>query len=100
MRIFFPIVLSVLVFGCAPASSTRSTTNVNGSLDEARVLAIARAAVSTNDTWIDRADFEKPKRQPDGSWRVFVQRHPVVHGGHRFITIDAEGRVTNYGRGL
>src|SRR5262245_10061479 len=98
--LFLLIVLPAVVVGCAPTSGTRSTTSDTGSLDEARVLAIARAAVATNDTWIDRAEFEKPKRQPDGSWSVFVQRHPVVAGGHRFITIDAQGRVTNYGRGL
>jgi hypothetical protein len=68
-------------------------------LDEARVLAIARAAVATNDTWLDRAEFESPKRQPDGSWRVLVWRMPATPGGHRLITIDSDGKVMEYFRG-
>jgi hypothetical protein len=100
MRIFSLIVLSVVAVGCAPTSTPRPTATSSGALDEAAVLAIARAAVTTNDTWIDRAEFETPKRQPDGSWKVLVWRQPATPGGHRHITIDAEGRVTDYGRGL
>jgi hypothetical protein len=69
-------------------------------LDEAQVLAIARAAVATNDTWLDRAEFETPRQQPDGSWQVLVRRLPATPGGDRLITIDEKGNVTRYGRGL
>jgi Flp pilus assembly protein CpaB len=71
-----------------------------GALDDARVLAIARAAVATKDTWVDRAEFDRPKRHPDGSWSVFVWRLPTTWGGHRFISIDPKGSVTAYERGL
>jgi len=53
MRIFLVIVLSAVVVGCDPTIGTQSTTTGTGSLDETKVLAIARAAVTTNDTWID-----------------------------------------------
>jgi hypothetical protein len=58
---------------------------------------IARQAVSTNDTWIDRATFEANR---DGSgWYVFVQRRPIEFGGRRVVKIDDTGRVTAYIRG-
>ena len=100
MRILPFIILLVVAVGCSPTSSTRSVTTGTGSLGEARVLAIARAAVAMNDTWLYRAEFEEPKRQADGSWSVLVWRLPKTPGGHRFISIDIEGRVTQYGRGL
>jgi pimeloyl-ACP methyl ester carboxylesterase len=81
-------------------TSPRSKAAGSVALDEATVLAIAKAAVTTNDTWIHRAEFERPIHQPDGSWSVQVWRRPATPGGHRFITIDAEGRVTQYVRGL
>src|SRR4051794_5541307 len=98
MRTFLLIILLAVVVGCASTSETHNTP-VSGGLDEAKVLAIARAAVATNDTWVDRTEFETPKRQPDGSWSVLVWRRPATPGGHRSITIDAKGRVTDYVRG-
>jgi hypothetical protein len=71
-----------------------------GSLDAERVLAIARAAVATNDTWLDKAEFETPKRKADGTWSVMVWRLPKTPGGHRLITVDATGKVTDYMRGI
>ena len=100
MRIFTLIILAAVAVGCAPTPSTQRATIGSGVLDEAGVLAIARAAVATNDSWLDRAEFETPRRQPDGSWRVLVWRIPKTPGGHRFISIDQKGRVTDYGRGL
>ena len=100
MHALLLIVLLAVAVGCAPTAGTHDAAVSGGSLDEARVLVIARAAVATNDTWIDRAEFETPKRQPDGSWSVLVWRRPATPGGHRFITIDAKGKVTDYGRGL
>ena len=97
MRILSLILIAAVVGGCSRRSPTQTTSG--GVLDEARVLSIARAAVATNDTWIDRAEFEKPKRQSDGSWSVLVWRRPATPGGHRLITINADGSVTDYGRG-
>jgi hypothetical protein len=104
MRILWLIALATLAVGCAPKSSTStepvpSTVTAAGVLDEAKVLAIARQAVSTNDTWLDRAEFQTPERRPDGSWSVLVWRLPKVPGGHRLILIDEKGRVTAYIRG-
>ena len=104
MRVSWPIILVAVVVGCGPSSTPADdephAARKAGVLDEIQVLAIAREAVATNDTWIDRAEFETPKRQPDGSWRVRVWRLPKVPGGHRFISIDENGQVTAYGRGL
>ena len=99
MRILLFIVLAAVAVGCGGTSRPQSTTS-SGALDEARVLAIARAAVATNDTWVDRAEFDKPRHWPDGSWSVVVWRLPAQAGGHRSIRIDPEGRVTQYVRGL
>ena len=97
----FIVFVAVVVMGCASPLSTGQTAPERGAgpVDEARVLAIARAAVAANDTWLNRAEFEKPKRRPDGSWSVLVWRRPATPGGQRVISIDAKGRVANYGRG-
>jgi hypothetical protein len=96
MRAFSLIVLLVVAVGCAPRSRNHSANAGSGALDETRVLAIARAAVATNETWIDRAKFETPNRHPDGSWGVIVWRLPATPGGSRVILIDETGRVTDY----
>jgi len=93
-----------LVAGCshAPPTDTTATPPATAkapSLTQAEVLAIARQAVSTNDTWLDRAEFETPQRRPDGSWSVMVWRLPKTPGGHRFILINEKGQVTRYVRG-
>jgi hypothetical protein len=67
-------------------------------LDEARVLAIARAAVATNDTWLDRAEFETPELESDGSWVVSDWRLPKTPGGNRVITVDPKGLIRHYVR--
>lgn len=66
-------------------------------LTEQDAIAIAREAVTQNDTWVDLATFEA---KPDGAgWSVVVWRQPATPGGHRLVLIDAEGNVTNYIRG-
>ena len=100
MRTLWLVLLAVMVVGCALTSRPHERPADNSVLDETRVLAIARAAVAANDTWVDRAEFDTPKRQPDGSWSVLVWRRPATPGGHRLITIDSKGNVTDYGRGL
>ena len=68
-------------------------------VEETHVVEIARQSVATNDTWVDRAEFELPEKKPDGSWRVTVWRMPKEPGGFRDISIDPNGKVTNYYRG-
>jgi hypothetical protein len=104
MRVFLLSILAAVAVGCARKSNTRTieapqVASGVSVLDEVKVLAIAREAVATNDTWLDRAEFETPKRQADGSWSVLVWRLPKVPGGHRLIEIDASGRVAAYVRG-
>ncbi len=69
-------------------------------LTAAKILEIARVAVTRNDDWIKQAKFDKPVRQPDGSWIVLVKRRPETPEGHRSITIAPDGEVTEYGRGI
>lgn len=91
-----------LLAGCAkqpeqPATMVSPATNATMALDEARVITIARQAVSTNDTWSKTATFEV---RSDGSgWTVTAWREPRVPGGHRLIRIDQNGQMTAYIRG-
>jgi hypothetical protein len=102
-----PLLLIVglgLLSGCAhhqraDTNGARPVTEQTVIVDEARVIEIARQAVAANDTWVDRAEFGRPKRRADGSWSVLVWRLPKVPGGHRIIRIDEKGRVTAYIRG-
>jgi hypothetical protein len=100
MRAFLHIILAVVTIGCSPKSDTPrqpASSAVTNGVDEAMAIAIARQAVSTNDTWVKRATFEAKR---DGlGWSVFVQRHPIELGGHRIVKIDESGKVTLYIRG-
>ena len=93
------ILLVAFTVGCSSGSNEKRMADSNGTLDNARIIAIARQAVEANDTWADRADFEAPERNADGSWSVLVWRLPKTPGGHRLISIDQEGKVTSYTRG-
>jgi hypothetical protein len=98
MRYFASILLAVLVFGCARKPST--PTEAALPLDATKVVAIARQAVATNDTWLAQAEFETPQHETNGSgWSVLVWRLPKTPGGHRLILIDETGKVTDYIRG-
>ena len=73
-----------LAAGCGHRSHPDATaplavTGQMATLTETEVLAIARQAVTTNDTWLDRAEFEPPKRRPDGSWSVLVWLQPALY---------------------
>ena len=99
MRNCIVIFLLALAVGCArerSGESFRVTTGPTETLDEKRVLEIARQAVATYDTWLDHAEFETPNRHLDGSWGVIVWRLPKVPEGNRVILIDARGQVTDY----
>jgi len=83
------------VVSTMPQSSPPASATVV--VDEVRAIAIARQAVATNDTWVDRAIF---KATPEGSgWSVWVWREPRTPGGDRTVLIDEKGRVTAYYRG-
>jgi hypothetical protein len=94
MRAFFSSIVFLVAIGCSPKSNT---TDVSGAMDETSAIAIARKAVSTNDTWVGRATF---KAMRDGTgWSVHVERWPPDFGGHRTVKIDTNGNVTAYSRG-
>jgi hypothetical protein len=102
--LFLLVVSLALVAGCghsrsADTTPARFSASQPPALTEAEVLALARQAVATNDTWLDRAEFETPRRRPDGSWSVLVWRLPKTPGGHRVIRISDQGQVTSYFRG-
>jgi hypothetical protein len=60
------------------------------------VLAAAREAVASHETWLDRAVFDRPIRNADGSWTVSVERRPMEPGGHRIVKISSDGKVKEY----
>jgi len=60
------------------------------------VLAAAREAVASHEMWLDRADFDRPIRNADGSWTVHVERLPRQPGGHRTVKIGSDGKVKEY----
>ena len=71
MRVFVSIMLAAVAVSCTRSFGTRvevvpplATTVC--ALDAARVTAIARQAVTTNDTWIASAEFETPHHETDG----------------------------------
>src|SRR6266850_7252389 len=102
MRYVLLITLIAMAAGCSPNAGTPSqvapapASNVV-TLDEAKVLAIARQAVATNDSSADRASF-KATRNGSG-WSVHVEFQPTYFGNDRLIKIDEYGRVTSYSRG-
>src|SRR5262245_31857671 len=70
------IMLAALAVGCSnagPACAAPQEPNASepSALSEEQVLAIARDAVAANDTWVERAEFEKPQRNSAG-WSVWV----------------------------
>lgn len=120
MRIFVSVLFVLLTLGCGRSSTQNPVVSTalpstgpdsqekpssvaeeseSWSEDEKRIAETARKAVAENDSWVDRTEFRKPERQSDGSWHVLVMRTPYQPGGHRYITIDAEGKVAEYGRG-
>lgn len=95
------IVPLAYLMGCSSRVETASPTTSTQSLtvEEKRIVEIARQAVATNDTWVDRAEFDRPVKNPDGDWSITVWYRPATPGGHRTITINEDGKVTDYQRG-
>jgi hypothetical protein len=84
-----------LLLGCAQFELTGPWSDVN---TEAEAIAIARAAVSANDDWVDRANFAA--KRDDLGWVVTVWREPRAPGDYRFVFVSPKGKVTGYVRGL
>lgn len=69
-------------------------------LTDKEVLAIAREAVANNETWLDQAEFDAPKRgEGAANWTVMVWRLPKTPGGFRVVAVDDAGQVVSYMRG-
>ena len=70
-RMFFSFVTIALLVICS------TTFDQANALDQSEVLNIARKAVATNETWIDRAEFEKPEwNTKNGTWLVLCTGFP------------------------
>ena len=98
MRTPLFILLLAVLAGCSQRTSTHMKADRPPTAEEKRIVEIARSAVATNDTWVDRAEFEIPTRDGSG-WSVYVRRLPYTPGGHRVVSIDEHERVTAYFRG-
>jgi hypothetical protein len=105
MRILLCIFIAALT-GCRRDSSRshKSGARLDSAaallpLDAAKVTAIARQAIATNDTWIARSEFNIHRHETNGSWSVLVWRLPRTPGGHRLVLIDETGRIIQYVRG-
>jgi len=98
MRTATSMLLLLALVGCSQSTSTRIRADRPLTSEEKRIVAIARSAVATNDTWVDRAEFEIPKRAGSG-WSVLVRRLPYAPGGHRVVFVDERDQVAGYFRG-
>jgi hypothetical protein len=96
-----PVIITVLAFltSCSPPGTARVNRSRPLTPEETRIVAIARQAVTTNDTWVAHAEFELPRRRPEGGWSVMVWDLPATPGGFRIVVIDESGRVTDYVKG-
>ena len=56
----------------ADAKTAPAAAGQTKALSETEVLPIARRTVATSDTRVDRAEFETPRRQADGSWSIIA----------------------------
>jgi hypothetical protein len=107
--VVFVFAASLIVSGCTPAhqigtapTSPIATTVKQGS-EEAKILEIAKKALTTNDASAEWTNYEVNRREDGWSvtaWRVhgrdFTGKRMFVSGGHRMILIDKKGRVTDY----
>ena len=97
MRTLSAIIVLVLLSACSRSPQIAASRALTA--EETRIIEIARHAVTTNDTWVDTAEFQLPQKQSDGSWSVTVWQLPKTYGGFRDISIDTNGAVTRYFRG-
>lgn len=111
---FFALVTSLIavtsVLGCMSQRSSSSTGNATVAKTDSHsnngIMNIARQEVLRNDSWAMTALYCGPRRDSNG-WSVAVwlitgydnDTKPLyAPNGHRLITIDRDGRVTEYAR--
>jgi|GEM_PF-2341272 len=86
-RMFYLFVTIALLIIC---STTFAQANA---LDQSEVLNTARKAVATNETWIDRAEFEKPEwNTKNGTWLVLCSGFPYFPAGTDFLLSVTMGK--------
>ena len=99
MRLVFLIASLALLTSCTHQRVAHVNAARPLTVEEVRIVEIARRAVATNDIWVDHAEFELPRHQPEGGWSIMVWRLSATPGGFRIITIDEKDKVTAYQRG-
>jgi hypothetical protein len=99
MNTLLSILLVAFTVGCSSVSDEKRMVDSHDAPDKIRIIEIARQAVEANDSWADRAEFQAPVKNADGSWSILAYRIPKTPGGHRLITINQEGKITSYTRG-
>jgi hypothetical protein len=97
IRTFSIAVLLFSLSGCGRTPKSSGGTDSLLPLDETKVVGIARKALDDRTGSSKNATFQ-PRR--DGSeWSVWVWWEPRTPGGHALITIDQNGKVTEYLQG-
>ena len=101
VRIALIILLLTSLTACSVKKPEQSGIIVPQELnaDEARMIAIARQFVATNQNWPD-AEFERPKRNAQAGWSVLVWKLPKTPDLDMLISIDDAGHVTKSHIGL
>ena len=109
----FPVsaILVAVVVGCSKKASDSLTSTLPPSnqvvsaatnqvvvLDEAKAIEIARQALAaTNVAWASQIKHYRVTRT-DAGWRVLLASDTIGH--HFFITIDKNGKVTDFSPGM
>ena len=97
IRAFSIAALLVIISGCGQQQTTVDEAPVSPPLNESKAVAIARKAVEERTGSSKNKKFEVSR---DGSdWKVLVLWEPAMPGGHAFITIDQNGKLTEYSAG-
>ena len=113
MRILVSMIFVAVVIGCSKKASdsleptlpstnrvTSPATNPVVVLDEAKAIEIARqTVVASNELWASNIGHFLATRTDTG-WRVIVVGGRGIIGQHCSITIDKEGKVTDYSPGM
>ena len=111
MRILVSMIFVAVVIGCSKKASDRleptlpstnqvasPATNQVVVLDAAKAIEIARQALAaTNEAWASQIRHYRVTRTDTG-WRVLLASDIIGH--HFFITIDKNGKVTDFSPGM
>ena len=99
MHITFSIAALVLMNACSRSHYPRINSPRPLTATETHIVDIAWQVVSTNETWVEKAEFQLPQYRADSTWSITVWRLPKEPGGFRDITINTNGMVREYYRG-